>query len=248
MASTPTWSIVARNLPEHESNPIHTDAGARAAGFERALVAGVTSYAYGCHPVIDRLGLDWVGGGEAEVRFLAPVFDQDRLSFALGERPDGGLDVEATSERGTGALFAVVAWPARRSEYAARPGDELSSFTLCLEGEFGSGYAARAGDDQSDCAAAGFVHPAVWPSLANSVFHSQLARGPWVHTRSVVRHFGLVPSGVEAEVSSTVVRRFVRRGERVVADVVVRVDGGVVAVVEHEAIIELAAEATAGSR
>ena len=38
--------VVAQNLPEHARNPIHTDEGARAAGFDRALVAGVTTYAY----------------------------------------------------------------------------------------------------------------------------------------------------------------------------------------------------------
>ena len=40
-----TWSVQARNLPEHASNPIHTDEGGRAAGFDAALVAGVTVYA-----------------------------------------------------------------------------------------------------------------------------------------------------------------------------------------------------------
>jgi hypothetical protein len=34
------WTVVARNLPEHARNPIHTDAGAHAAGLPRALVAG----------------------------------------------------------------------------------------------------------------------------------------------------------------------------------------------------------------
>ena len=37
------WSVKAQNLPEHARNPIHTDAGAQAAGFPRALVAGVTT-------------------------------------------------------------------------------------------------------------------------------------------------------------------------------------------------------------
>ena len=47
-----SWSIIAQNLPEHARNPIHTDAGAQAAGFPRALVAGVTTYAYMTHPVV----------------------------------------------------------------------------------------------------------------------------------------------------------------------------------------------------
>jgi len=237
------WSIVARNLPEHAGNPIHTDAGARAAGFERALVAGVTSYGYCCHPVIERFGLDWVKSGEAEVRFLSPVFDGDRLSFPVVERSDGGLDVVATTALEGRPLVAMSAWRAHRVGFEPRPGEALAPVTLPLEDEYGAGYAARAGDDQADCDAAGVVHPAVWPALANFVFHRQLARGSWVHTRSIVRHRGLALPGSEAEVSTVVIRRFHRRGERAVADVVIRVDGAIVATLEHEAIIGVPAPA-----
>jgi acyl dehydratase len=120
-----------------------------------------------------------------------------------------------------------------------RDGERLMTVTLRLEGELGSEYASRAGDDQRLCLDAGVVHPAVWPSLGNHVFHRQLVRGPWIHTRSIVRHHALAPAGVEAEVSTTVVERFMRNGERAIADVVIRVDGRIVATVEHEAIIDL---------
>ena len=243
MDSLLPWSILARNLPGHADNPIHTDAGARAAGFERALVAGVTSYAYCCHPVIERLGLDWVASGEAEVRFMSPVFNGDLLSFPVVERADGGLDVVATAAREGSPLVAMSAWRAHRASFEPRRGEALAPVTLRLEGEYDADYATRAGDDQQDCAVAGVVHPAVWPALANSVFHSQLARGSWVHTRSIVRHHRLAPAGAEAEVSTVVVRRFHRHGERAVADVVIRVDGAVVATLEHEAIIDVSAPA-----
>lgn len=236
------WSIIARNLPDHANNPIHTDAGAQAAGFERALVAGVTSYAYCCHPVIDRWGLEWVASGESEVRFRSPVFDGDRVEFPVGERDDGGIDVAAVVARVPRPLIALSAWRAHRpSEVGDRPGEVLQPVTIRLEGEYGSGYADRAGDGQRACLDAGVVHPAVWPALGNYVFHRQLARGSWIHTRSIVRHHALVPEGSEAEVSTTVVERFQRSGERALADVVIRVDGRVVASIEHEAIIDLSA-------
>ena len=44
------WSTRAINLPDHANNLIHTDEGARAAGFPGALVAGATIYAYMTHP------------------------------------------------------------------------------------------------------------------------------------------------------------------------------------------------------
>jgi hypothetical protein len=239
-ASPLPWSIVARNLPDHARNPIHTNAGARAAGFDRALVAGVTSYAYCCHPVIERFGLDWVASGESAVRFFSPVFDEDWLRFPVVERSDGGLDVTAFTDRLERPLVELSAWRRRRSDADPRPGDALESVTVLLEGEYGAEYAARAGDEQSVCADAGVVHPAVWPALSNFVFHHQLVRGSWVHTRSLVRHVALAPVGNDAEITTVVVARHVdRHGERATADVTIRVGGAVVATVEHEAIIDL---------
>lgn len=74
-----TWQINASNLAEHARNPIHTDVGAQAAGFPRALVAGVTTYAYLTHPLIVAWGQDWLHNGGGEVRFRRPVFDGDAL-------------------------------------------------------------------------------------------------------------------------------------------------------------------------
>jgi hypothetical protein len=238
------WSIVARNLPDHARNPIHTDAGARAAGFDRALVAGVTSYAYCCHPVIEHFGIDWLASGEAVVKFRSPVFDEDRLWFPSVERSDAGLDVAAVADRSELPLVELSAWRQHRSNPQPRSGEVLEPVTVLLEGEYGADYAVRAGDEQSVCSDAGVVHPAVWPALANFVFHHQIVRGSWVHTRSLVRHFALAPVGAEADVSTVVVAtRVDRHGERATADVTMRVGGAIVAVVEHEAIIDLTPQA-----
>ena len=261
------WSIVARNLPEHANNSIHTDEGAKAAGFEKALVAGVTSYAYCLHPVIEHFGLDWLASGEAEVRLRSPVFDGDLVSFPLtrqdtsereatqpsdveGDGQDGqgnnwadGVEVSACVVRSARPLVTVSAWRNHRKQphpsSTPRPGEQLETVHIRLEGEYGSQYASRSGNFEDQCAPAGLVHPGVWPALANYVFHRQLARGSWIHTRSIVRQFAAVADGVEAEVSSTVIERFHRGGERAVADVVIRVDGQIVAVIEHEAIVDL---------
>ena len=83
------------------------------------------------------------------------------------------------------------------------------------------------------------VHPGVWPALGNQIMHTQLVRGAWIHTRSIVRPHSLAPAGATAEVRSRVVRRFTAHGERAVIDVHIAVDSAVVASMEHEAIIEL---------
>jgi MaoC like domain len=248
-SSSRPWSIGARNLPEHANNSIHTDEGARAAGFEKALVAGVTSYAYCLHPVIEHFGLEWLGTGEAEVRFRSPVFDGDLVSFPLVDLTTnpaldpGEVSVDARVARSDRPLVTVSAWNMHRpTPYPAttpRPGEMLQTVYLTLEGEYGSQYALRSGNTEDQCAKAGLVHPGVWPALGNYVFHRQLARGPWIHTRSIVRQFAAVADGTEAEISSTVIERFQRGGERAIADVTVRVKGQVVAAIEHEAIVDL---------
>jgi acyl dehydratase len=247
MTTTIPWSIVARNLPEHETNPIHTDAGAQAAGFERALVAGVTSYAYCVHPVVEHFGVDWVEHGASEVRFRAPVFDGDLVSFPVSVPVDvsakDSILVSAMTERSPNAHVAVRAWRERSMirERTERELDvQLQVVEVDLVGEFGSTYAARAGDDLVMFQEQGIVHPAVWTALANRVFHAQLAKGSWIHTRSLVAHHGLAVEGDRAVVETVVVKRMVgRSGERAIADVTIRVNDQIVATLEHEAIIDL---------
>jgi MaoC like domain len=239
------WSITARNLPEHETNPIHTDAGAQAAGFERALVAGVTSYAYCVHPVVKHFGMEWAEHGASEVHFRSPVFDGDHVSFPISflDSSTDAILVSAVTSRSPNAHVEVRSWR-DRSMAAERVKPEMAERLEVLEvdlvGEFGSSYAARAGDDYPDFQAAGIVHPAVWAALANRVFHTQLARGSWIHTRSLVSHHALAKEGALAVVETTVIKRVVgRSGERAVADISIHVEGRLIATLEHEAIVDL---------
>ncbi|MCB1001337.1 MAG: MaoC family dehydratase [Acidimicrobiales bacterium] len=233
------WEVLAQNLPEHARNPIHTDAGAQAAGFPRALVAGVTTYAYLVHPLIAGWGEAWLSGGIAEVRFRRPVFDGDRVRCV--PRPDGdAVVVEAVTDEPEQPRALVRAAIADPVAAARRDGEPVPDKQVALVGEWGSDYGERAGDDLRLCRELGVVHPAVWPALANHVVHTEVARGSWIHVRSIVRHHGPVPSGASALVRSTVVRRIASAaGERAVLDVEVVVDDRVVATLEHEAIVSL---------
>ena len=114
MAAPVSWSVVAQNLPEHARNPIHTDAGAQAAGFPRALVAGVTTYAYLTHPIVVAWGVEWLQRGGGEVRFRRPVFDHDLLRCTPSpDEDDGGDDAGAGAGAGVGAV-RVPSSPSRR--------------------------------------------------------------------------------------------------------------------------------------
>ncbi len=236
---------MARNLPDHASNPIHTDAGARAAGFPRALVAGVTTYTYCVHPIAELWGLEWARSGSAEVSFSSPVFDTETLSFPVTPDGDDGLHLEVRVDRSDRPLVRVDArrTAASRPIRSAAETQSLETMTVDLAGEFDPGYAERAGDDLDLFRSAGVVHPGVWPRLANHMFHEQLVRGAWIHTRSHIRHHALAPLGENAVVRGVVFDRFVRRGLRAVADIDITVAGVVVASIEHEAIIDIAVTA-----
>jgi hypothetical protein len=245
------WTVTAANLPAHARNPIHTDAGAHAAGFPRALVAGVTTYAYLTHPVVAAWGVDWLRAGGGEVRFRQPVFDGDTVEcvpvIAGGATgPTEGHDGETpvvTIEARTGgaeprATFAAVTRSLRVE--MLRDGEKLRTRRVELTGELGSDYGWHAGDDLALYREQGLVHPAVWPAIANQVVHADVARGAWIHTRSIIRHHSLATDGAVADVHATIVRRSDRpTGERAVLDVIIEVDGELIVSLEHEAIVAL---------
>ena len=232
------WSIVAQNLPEHARNPIHTDAGAQAAGFPRALVAGVTTYAYMTHPLVIAWGEDWLARGGGEIRYRRPVFDQDVLRCVPVADGDAVLIQAITSEpEQPRVIFRAV----RNGGQVVplRDGEVLPSKEFQLIDTFGCDYGSRAGDNFSFYADRGLVHPAVWPALANDIIYNYVARGSWVHMRSIIRHHATATVGATAELRSVVVKRFESHGERAVLDVHIVVEGQVVASLEHEAIVAL---------
>ena len=238
MREPTTWSVQARNLPEHARNPIHTDAGSRAAGFEAAMVAGVTVYAYLTRPVVDAWGVDWLQGGAALVEFASPVQPDDPVR-CVPFVDDGHVEVRATV---AGEVRArCTAWLAAPDVMgSARPLHEpLEPENITLADEW-DGYGLRAGDDLGLYSELGIVHPAVWPALANYVVERQLVDGPWIHVRSRIRHHGTAAVGAAAIVDAIVVDRFdTRTGARAILDVSVAVEGERVATVVHEAIVAL---------
>ena len=101
------WSVRTQNLPEHAHNKIHTDEGARAAGFPGALVAGVTTYAYQCHPLIAAWGLDWVARGGCELRLRSPVFQDDLVRCIPRAQDDGTVIVDRFNATSVPSIHAI---------------------------------------------------------------------------------------------------------------------------------------------
>ncbi len=231
------WSVDAVNLAEHANNPIHTDAGGKAAGFAGALVAGVTTYVYLTRPPAEAWGLDWVANGGGEVRFFAPVLDRDRVVCVPTVGDDGETVIKATVGDETRAQMTVVEDSGPVGE--PRAGDALEPYSFELRGRYDN-RGTVVGDDLELYDREGIVHPAVWPSLANVVMHEQLARGSWIHTRSRIRHHAVGPLGATAVLHSTLIERFdTRSGERAIVDMVFTIDDEVVVEIEHEALVAL---------
>jgi len=245
MSDPQPWSVTAINLPDHADNPIHTDVGARAAGFDSALVAGTTVYAYMTHPVVAAWGTQWVRNGGAELRLRRPVFDGDRVTCTVGSAnasasgpssPVAECVVEAEvagDSRASLELFKTVSAPSQA------PGDRLSPLEVIMS-EHHLTYGMRAGDTLSAYVDRGIAPPVTWVNLANAVFVEHLVTGPWIHVRSRIYHQNVASLGATVRVEPTLIRRFESRaGERALVDMRFFADDMAVAVVEHEAIITL---------
>lgn len=230
-----SWSTTAINLPDHADNKIHTDEGAQAAGFERALVAGTTVYAYMTHPAAAAWGTDWLSSGGGEVRLRRPVFDQDRVECLISHEGDNPV---VTATVGGDARATLELWRSVEAP-AMRDGDELEPVDITLNDTY-LDYGARCGDDLTLYAEERIAHPVTWANLANRVFVRNLVTGPWIHTRSKIYHEGLAPAGSHIHVAANLLERFdSRAGERALVDMRVYANDEPVATIEHEAIIVL---------
>ncbi len=237
MSSLQTWSTTAVNLADHADNVIHTDEGARAAGFERALVAGTTVYAYMTHPLVVAWGTEWLTSGGGELRLRRPVFDGDRVDVTIGTDQQDG-DVVVAAEVGGEPRATLEAW---RSVDAPEPrrGEALSTLEVVLD-QTHLDYGARAGDDLGLYAEQRIAHPVTFANLANTVFKENLVTGPWVHVRSRIHHQGTAPIGATIRAESWLIERFdSRAGERAIVDMRMYADDRPVVTIEHEAIIVL---------
>ena len=233
----PSWSVRAVNLPEHADNPIHTDAGARASGYPSAIVAGTTVYAYLTRPAVMAWGRDWVTGGGGELRLRRAVLDGDLVACAPAE-PTGAGDatIAASVDGEVKATFDVR----RHTEpEQLRDGEPLPDLEVDVDHAWGR-YGVRSGDDHELYRDATIAHPAMWPSLANRLFKLHLITGSWIHTRSRIVHCGSVELGDRLLIRSNVIDRFESRaGRRAIVDIAASVAGRPVAMIEHEALVEL---------
>ena len=153
--------------------------------------------------------------------------------------PDGAVVEAYCPDRSADALVVLEAVRDAGPPPPRGTGERLADRTVVLTDRLGPGYGARVGDDLDLYRRERIIHPAVWPAIANDVFSAELVKGPWVHTRSAIRHHGIARDGDRVVVRAVVVDRFVRRGERAVVELSIELDGRPLVTIEHEAIVDL---------
>ena len=82
-AASINHTINAFNISTDSENKIHDDSVAKHFGFQGGLVPGVEVYAYMTNPIIQYFGDSWLETGNAECKFLKPVYDGEQTQVKV---------------------------------------------------------------------------------------------------------------------------------------------------------------------
>jgi acyl dehydratase len=235
--------LIAHNTATASANKIHDDAVARRYGFRGGLVPGVDVYAYMTRAPVAAWGLDWLGRGSLRARFLAPVYEGQRV-VVVGESAGGRtMSVELQGEDGAVCATGEAALPADGGDppqvsalpaaepYAPtadthdlppaspdslRPGTTLAIPTHRFHADQAEPYLAGVREELPLYADHKVAHPGWLLRDANYVLSGNVRLGPWIHVESHVRHHGLVHDHDDIQARAVVTREWAHKGHRFV--------------------------------
>ncbi|MEZ5234401.1 MAG: hypothetical protein R2749_17090 [Acidimicrobiales bacterium] len=98
-SATTTFVAIADPPEIQAANPIHAE-GAKAYGYERPIVAGLSSYGWAAASMIELFGEGWLDHGWAEFSLSRPVFEGDALTTVATLDGDGTCSFTQTNEAG----------------------------------------------------------------------------------------------------------------------------------------------------
>jgi len=252
-------ATVATNWATASENRIHDDDVARRLGFGGGLVPGVTLYAYLTDPIVERWGRDWLEGGWADVRFVSPVYDGDRVTAVLDDEgllelrgSNGAVCASGSAGTGTdggpawrGELRAATDLPAAplpgvrppAGDGSLAPGTVLGTVEHRFDTERGQQYLAMVGCELELYRRERIAHPGLLLADANTVLVANVVLGPWIHVSSRIEHLAVVTDGQVLSTRARVASCCERKGHRFVElDVVTLADGRPALAVHHTAI------------
>lgn len=229
------YEVRAFNSAAASENKIHDDSIARRFGFEGALVPGVAVFAYMAHMPVAHWGRAWLERGEAECRFLKPVYDGALVQVTAAEESDGlTLDVESGGAHcATGRaimsaqrrqapaidLFPEALPPAERpkaSETSLAPGRALGIAPIVVDRTVLLAYLDEIRETEPLYRADGLVHPGQILRLANQALLQNVVLGPWIHVGSTVRFHDVARTGEELTLRSRIASNVENKGHAIV--------------------------------
>jgi len=227
------YEVIARNFSESHENRIHSDEIARKYGFKGALVPGVAVFGHLTHPLVERLGEDWLAASVNSVRFIKPAYHGDRLEITCRES-DAGHEVRCSCE---GTLLAELhstlprPMPAAEDQaifaapYKSRERQEISWATVVEKQPFEPWHWQITEDgNQQYCREISdtlpvyrtCAHPHWLLSTANRALTREYVMPTWIHASSEIRFRELLRIGDTVEVKGVPVEKWRRKGHEFV--------------------------------
>jgi MaoC like domain len=219
--------IRAVNTAADSENKIHDDRVAAQFGFRGGLVPGVTVYGYLAAAALEFFGDKWLSHGAIDVRFHQPVYEGEEVEVTTEPESSDRVRVDIPGRA------SAIAWvlDETQGELIPPPPDELTpgERRMPSEGSLAPGVVLGTIRKTLDLAqsrmsapldpaigAQRFAHPAILLALANEIFVTNYALGPWIHSASEVRKFSAVHDGESIRVRAAVEDRFERKGHQFV--------------------------------
>ena len=244
-AAIAAYEVNALNTATASENKIHDDAMARRFGFRGGLVPGVEVFAYMAHMPVARWGRNWLERGQAECRFLKPVYDGAVARVTATEDGDA-LDLSVTSAQdrcATGRAFIpaeqrvappldalpIATPPSERpaaNETSLAPGRALGITPVAIDRAMLGNYLDDIRETEPIYRTEGLVHPGQILRLANQALVQNVVLGPWIHVGSKLRNYAAVHVGQQLTLRSRITSNAVSKGHAIVEfDAIVVADG-----------------------
>ena len=239
------YEVNAFNTATASENKIHDDAMARRFGFRGGLVPGVEVFAYMAHMPVARWGRNWLERGQAECRFLKPVYDGAVARVTATEDGDA-LELTVTSAQdrcATGRAFIpadgrpspaidalpIATPPSERppaTKASLKPGRALGITPVTIDRAMLGNYLDDIRETEPIYRAEGLIHPGQILRLANMALVQNVVLGPWIHVGSKLRNYAAVHVGQQLTLRSRITSNAVSKGHAIVEfDATVVADG-----------------------
>jgi len=229
------YLVTAKNYSEDSENRIHSDEIAQKFGFRGALVPGVAVYGYMTHPLVEEFGNDWLAEANIQLRLLKPTYDGEQMTISCKSQDN---QIEVTSHDPEGQLTAVLLsqsakktsdgpqpmhdlalldGPIKHPERVAIGWETVNAAEVFAPWEFHLGSEentryTREVADTLDVYQAGYVHPHLLLSLANTALMNEYVMPTWIHASSNIIHHHALRIGETITIRSVTTNKWQKKG------------------------------------